>query len=238
MPIFHIDDSAVNGDRIIIPNNKLVHHLEDVLRVRLGESIKFFDSNACFETVVHSIDKSGIACTIKNKSNLDFPKVDIALANAFIDKEPMETILRLNIPYFVSEFSFFKAERSNLNINDKILLRLNSVALSIAEQSEACFVPSVKMYNNISDLISENRKRLIIALNPHSGRSIYTISEQLKDASDILLIVGPAGGFTDQELSIMKEYGALEAKFKSAIFRSEFAGFVAISMLREFLLVP
>jgi len=237
VPIFHIDDSAVNGDMITISHSRLLHHLEDVLRVHLGENIKFFDSNACFETVVHSFDRSGIICSIQNESNLNFPKLNIALANALIDKEPMETILRLNIPYFVSEFSFFKGKRSNLNINDKILFRLNALALSVAEQSEACFVPSVKMYNNIGDLISANRDRLIIALNPHSVSSIYDIGEQVKNASKILLTVGPEGGFTNEELSAMKEYGALEASLKSAIFRSEFAGFAAISLLREFSLM-
>jgi len=45
--------------------------------------------------------------------------------------------------------------------------------------------------------------------------------------------VGPEGGFSEKEISILKNKNAREVAIKSGIFRSQFAGTVAVLTVLE-----
>jgi 16S rRNA (uracil1498-N3)-methyltransferase len=235
MPIFHIDSASVSGNQIIITDENLLHRLKNVRRVGVKERVFFFKEHTCFETAVDSIEKSRLLCTIQNDSFVQLPHPSITLINAVIDKEPMETIIRLNVPYYVEEFSFFRASRSNFALQEKTISRLRALSLSVAEQSEVCFVPSVREYNSIQGALYNNHYDSIVVLNPYSEVALLNVVSSLKQSKNIGVVVGPEGGFTEDELDLLEQKKAVKVKLNSGIYRSEFAGFAISSLLRELL---
>ncbi|MGB9694859.1 MAG: RsmE family RNA methyltransferase [Caldisericaceae bacterium] len=233
MPIFNISPSCIIGKKIMITDRELIHHLRNVRRIKSKETLMFFSGTKSFETILEVNEKGKIICDIKREFLVKEPSKKIAIVNAIIEKEPMEMILRLNIPYNIRDFYFFKAERSNLTLKDNNLLRFTKLALSIAEQSESCFVPSILSFSSLSETLSSVDGYRLITLDAHSENSIQQNISDFRSESRIAIIVGPEGGFTENETSLLDSKGVIRLRLASNIFRSEFAGFVAAAIIRE-----
>ncbi len=233
MPIFRIDESAIKDNEINISDETLLHHLMNVRRIRENDSISFFTHNQKLLACVIEINKSKISCAVENASKLLFPKPEITLVQAIIDKEPTETLLRLNIPYYVKTFAFFKASRSNFTLTEKTLQRLRLISLSVAEQSEVCFVPTIKNYNTLKAAIDEVQDCTMVTLSPHSKIIIASFAQEFEEGKGIAIVVGPKGGFIEEELETLEQSGSKNCALASGIYKSELAGFVAVSFVRE-----
>ena len=235
MAVFYIDgfnDYKV-GQIIELRAGELFHHLRNVLRIQEGESVKFFNNNLLLQTKIEIVTKERIRCIIKNVTPVKLPLPEINLVQSTIRKELVEVILRLNVPFYVRNFIFFKAQRSQFELNDKNISRFQKIVLSIAEQSEVCFKPEIKYFKNLEDVLKELKDSFIITLYPGAQKPLRDFIQGIGNYSVVSMFVGPEGGFTENEVDILKSYDANFVSLKSGIFKSELAGFVATAILRE-----
>jgi len=145
MATFYLKDNKIKEDAIII-EGKLYHHLRNVLRIKEGEEIKFFDEKSVYSCLVKEISKNALLVQIKEKSHIKHQKVNFEVIQATIDKNELELTIRLLVSIVVKKIHLFKFERSNLRIKENYLARLNEIALNTAEQSEVCSVPEITSF--------------------------------------------------------------------------------------------
>jgi len=235
MAVFYLDDFKDNEIKqtIEIKEGELFHHLRNVLRIRGGETVKFFNNNSVFQTKIDIVTKERISCMIESVTPIKLPFPRIILVQSTIKKELIEVVLKLNVPFFVKSFIFFKATRSQFELNEKNILRFHKIALSIAEQSEVCYKPEIKYFKELENAIKEVKDSFVITLHPGVRESIGSFAREISNFSVVSLFTGPEGGFTENEIKVLKSYGAYFVSLKSGIFKSEFAGFVAAAILRE-----
>jgi 16S rRNA (uracil1498-N3)-methyltransferase len=232
MPIFFIDKDSEDKE-IIIEKGELFHHLNDVIRICNGEELKLFSRNFVYEAVVKEKRPNKILLQIKESFVPKFPLPEISLGQAMIEKSSIESVLQFNVPIFVRDFIFFKAKRSNFIISESVFSRLQRIALSVAEQSEVCFLPGIKISQNFDDCFDTIRNTFIIALHPQGKESFKELTPSIKESNHISVLVGPEGGFTSDELETFRRLDVHIASIKTGIFRSSLAGFVASLLIRE-----
>ena len=70
---------------------------------------------------------------------------------------------------------------------------------------------------------------------PYENQKSFTVKNLMKNLkqkpSNIALIIGPEGGFSEREAKILSDIGVLSVNLGKTILRTETAGFVALSMI-------
>jgi 16S rRNA (uracil1498-N3)-methyltransferase len=236
MAIFYLEhciDVRV-GEKIEIYDEDLFHHLTRVLRVHHGDNLKFFDKNNIFNTTVESVG-GRLVCIVANINKINFRFPLINLLQAVVQKDLIETIIRINEPFFIKSFAFFRGRRSQSVLKGNNIMRFRKIALSVAEQSETCIRPDVTSPGNIEEAIDLYKNTYLLVLHPRTNRFLSDLISEIKGLEEISLFVGPEGGFSQIEIKILQENKANFISLKTGIFKSEYAGFAASAILRELL---
>jgi 16S rRNA (uracil1498-N3)-methyltransferase len=237
MAIFYLEhciDARV-GEKIEIYDDDLFHHLTRVLRVQPGDNLKFFDKNNIFNTTVESFGGERLVCIVANINEINFRFPLINLLQAVVQKDLIEMIIRINEPFFIKSFAFFRGRRSQFVLKGNNILRFRKIALSVAEQSETCIRPDVASLGNIEEAIDLYKNTYLLVLHPRTNRFLSDLISEIKDLEEISLVVGPEGGFSQSEIKILQESKANFISLRTGIFKSEYAGFAASAILRELL---
>ena len=60
---FYISSQNISGDKISILDKKIVHHIKDVLRLKVGDEVTIFDGrgNACRSIIEKLLPKTVVA---------------------------------------------------------------------------------------------------------------------------------------------------------------------------------
>ncbi|MBC7624855.1 MAG: RNA methyltransferase, partial [Aeromicrobium sp.] len=116
----------------------------------------------------------------------------------------------------------------------------NAVAVSACEQCGRNRVPSVTEIRSLDSAITQGlaqgltQGRRLAILHPAGGESLISWAAQTPDAP-LALLVGPEGGFTDQEIAQAVSLGATKVTFGPRVLRTETAGLAALAALQAVL---
>ena len=73
-----------------------------------------------------------------------------------------------------------------------------------------------------------------LVLFPYENESNYTIKDCLRSLTEkpasVAVVIGPEGGFSDQEAAQMDQWGAVRVSLGKTILRTETAGMAALAM--------
>ena len=133
-------------------------------------------------------------------------------------------------------FVLYAAERSHpLNVAGRIE-RLSQVALSSAEQAETGDVPTVELAAGLQSALSYvGPVDSLIMMSPRAASTMMGLARDGTHVLDgsVAVAVGPEGGFSVSEETLLIERGASAVRLSTGILRSELAGFAATLMVRE-----
>jgi 16S rRNA (uracil1498-N3)-methyltransferase len=146
----------------------------------------------------------------------------------------LEWILQKGTELGASAFLPFSSERSIVKIDARKIgkkrERWERIVKEAAEQAHRGKLPTVATPMSWKALLQEigNRECAWIAYE----KGGLPLAEAMASAKDeILLIVGPEGGFTESEIEEAKEAGAVPISLGSRILRTETAPLMALSCI-------
>jgi 16S rRNA (uracil1498-N3)-methyltransferase len=207
----------------------LVHQLTRVLRSQIGEHITLFHGDGSeTEYEIMSIDKKSIQLRWVAKV---YPETEsqkkITLYQAIPNKyEKIEYIIQKWVEIGISRFIFWRSDRSQrLAITENKKERYALIAREAVEQCWGIYLPDIVWYDgaNIIESLSSIWTDINICLDTTGSLSrIY----EYADYNHINLWVGPEWGWSESELSEMRDYGFIFAHFSKRVFRTETAGVV------------
>ncbi len=234
MPVLFIETLPKLGEEFEVKDHERLKHFK-ALRVCKGELMSFFCPG--FKILAEVVDVSPRSFLFRTEEISDavFPKPRITLLQGVIDKQSLENIVRINVPLFVMNFVFFRAKRSNHILSEQFIQRLCKISLSVAEQSEVCFIPQISYKDNLKSTLDtfDFGKTGVFMLDPSSGKKLSDFLNELSSKEEICFLVGPEGGFAPEELKAITDMNINAVRIPSGVFRSEIAGFAASILLRE-----
>ncbi|BAL81359.1 RsmE family RNA methyltransferase [Caldisericum exile] len=231
MAIYYLRESKIKRDLIFVEND-LLHHLRNVLRIKRGEVIKFFDEDFIYKAECTEIEKDFLTFRIIEKSKKTSPKVQLQIVQSIIDKSELEDAIRFLVTTKVLQIILVKTERSTNSLKEAQLKRLKEIILNTSEQSEICFIPELQYFENLNKAISMFKENAFVL---HFGSNL-SLKDTVKIANlskPITLFVGPEGGFSEKEIEIFNQNEIPSITLKSGVFRSQFAGAIAVLTLLE-----
>ena len=106
--------------------------------------------------------------------------------------------------------------------------RCNRIIISSLKQSLQYHLPKLNKATSFKDFILMNKSGMIAHCN--KGEKI-TISKALKEVKNKVIVIGPEGDFSLDEINFAKEYNYNEVTLGSSRLRAETAAIVACSLM-------
>lgn len=236
---FFVEKNNITGDKAYIEGDD-VKHIYKVLRLHEGEKVNI---NNCegeeFSGIIEKIDKKEVIVSLTEKLDLNNESpVEIYLFQGLPKSSKMDLIVQKATELGVREITPIITGRvivKNEIGEFKKLDRWVRIALEACKQSKRSIIPKINGPLEFEHLLMK-LKELDLILVPYENQEGYGIKTVVKDINQnsinkIGIIIGPEGGFEEEEINILKELGAHIITLGPRILRTETAGFVCTSLI-------
>ncbi len=203
------------------------HYLLRVLRLR--DSDKFIAMNGQGKWWLAQLQGEGAEILELLEVKTELP-ISITLMMALPKGNGFDEVVRCCTELGVTSIVPVLSDRTLLNPSPQKLERWRRIASEAAEQSERAFVPTILEPVAFKTTINE-----ITATHRYicEARGDYPHLKQMinNTANEIIIAIGPEGGWTDQELEIAVQSGFKAISLGCRILRAVTAPIVAISLI-------
>jgi 16S rRNA (uracil1498-N3)-methyltransferase len=211
------------------------HHLA-VLRLNAGDKVELFNGQGGLSTaVISSIRKNIIFLEVENVQTSEFPmskRIIIAVSVPKGDRFDwlIEKCTELGVERIIPVI-FERTVRQPGN--PKALDRWMNIAISATKQCKRLFLPQIDPPMNLQDCLHEIKKDCpncrIIAGGMSSD--CPSLAGQSFGSNDVAALIGPEGGFTENEETFLKSQGVQFVRLSDTILRTETAAIAFASIL-------
>lgn len=233
MARFFID--KVLGKELII-NGPDATHISRSLRMQIGDEITICDNNATDHLcIIKKIDKTEVFLKIlKSFPCPNEPNIDVTLYQALPKSDKMDLIVQktveLGINRIVPVLTKRCVSRPDKKSFDKKLLRWQKISEEAAKQSRRGRIPKIESLLNLEDAAKDSCKsQCSMVFYELHGKKIGDIIENIP--KKISLFIGPEGGFSSDEISMLSSYNVVSATLGRRILRTETAPIAALSII-------
>jgi len=233
------------GTQFTIENQSVAHHIFNVMRVKTGDELRlvFDDAQLGLAEVVNS-DNQTVKLIDKVEDYTELP-VNVTLAVGFPKGDKLDFIVEKSTELGASSiwsapFHWSVAKWDSKKLTKK-QEKLEKIALGAAEQSQRLLVPTVKLFEKLSDLTEKftDFDHVLIAYeeSAKSGEHFTFIQtlEKLKSNQNILVLFGPEGGISQEEIESFEKLGAIKIGLGPRIMRAETAPLYVLSAVSAYL---
>lgn len=224
-------------NQIIILDEFSSHHALRVMRVKVDDFLILFNGDGFeYRGRVSDINKKTINIEIisKEKNNNESP-ININLFQSISSNEKMDMVIQKATELGVSSIQPIFTSRSTVKLSlDRIKKRLihwRQVSISACGQSGRSKIPTIKSpigFDRFVEGISTNSLNLL--LHPDNSKESSNLPN--KYSGDINIFIGPEGGFSQDEVLLLKKQNCINIQLGSRILRTETAPLAIIAILQ------
>ena len=217
------------GEKEVMIRGPQARHVKNVMRKKKGDKIFLADGiGNRYKVELTSMPGSEIHAKILGRERVP-RKCSVQMTVGFVPIKGLrnDTLVEKCTELGVARFIIFLSERSVLKkIGGQKLSRFAKVAQSAMIQSEQYYMPDILYAPGIEDMlkIAGDHERIFVA-DPEGEAGVQT------NSGKILLLIGPEGGFTDEERDFFLTRGAFLLRLGPARLRSETAAIVGVTKI-------
>jgi 16S rRNA (uracil1498-N3)-methyltransferase len=234
MPRFYCPQPLAAGHTIALPD-QVAHHAW-VVRLQPGAQMTLFNGEGDeYVAELVEVDKkrayARILAQVARDCELPY---QITLAQALPEAAKMDWIIEKAVELGVAAIVPLAAQRSVVRLSaeraEKRLAHWHGVIVAASEQSGRNRLARLAELENFAAWASGGDDAVRILLSPRASRSLPDWARQQAPQA-ITLLVGPEGGFTEQEEDAAVAGGALMLSMGPRILRTETAGLAALAAI-------
>jgi len=224
-------------NQIIILDEFSSHHALRVMRVKVDDFLVLFNGDGFeYRGRVSDINKKTINVEIlsKEKNNSESP-ININLFQSISSNEKMDMVIQKAIELGVSSIQPIFTSRSTIKLSldrtKKRVIHWKQVSISACEQSGRSKIPTIKSpieFDQISEGIKTNSLNLL--LHPDNLEESSNLPNEY--SGDINIFIGPEGGFSQDEVLLLKKQNCINIQLGPRILRTETAPLAIIAILQ------
>ncbi|MBT1450450.1 16S rRNA (uracil(1498)-N(3))-methyltransferase [Glaciecola sp. XM2] len=234
IPRFYTAQSLQADDEITLEES-VSHYISTVLRLKENAPIVLFNGNGADYTAdIVSPHKKHTKVVINAQISLNVESpLHIHLAQGISKGDRMDYALQKAVELGVTEITPINTEFCNVKLNEerweKKHAQWQKVIISACEQSQRNCVPTLHPVTSFSQYIGLNTNLKRIILSP--GSDTY-LSGTPRHPIGFQLLIGPEGGFSEQEVYTAQQIGYTSVNLGPRILRTETAAVTCISILQ------
>ena len=232
---YHSNPLGLN--QIITLDEFASHHALRVMRVKVDDFLILFNGDGFdYKGRVNDINKKTINIEIlsKEKNNSESP-ININLFQSISSNEKMDMVIQKATELGVSSIQPIFTSRSTIKLSldrtKKRVIHWKQVSISACEQSGRSKIPTIKPpieFDQISEGIKTNSLNLL--LHPDNLEESSNLPNEY--SGDINIFIGPEGGFSQDEVLLLKKQNCINIQLGPRIMRTETAPLAIIAILQ------
>lgn len=222
------------GATIDLPD-EAAHHVF-VLRQKTGDNISIFNGEGgSYIATLTQVDKKCVTAEVKVflPEECELP-YSINLVQALPEASKMDWIIEKAMELGVSAIQPLAAQRCVVKLSaeraEKKLSHWQGIIVAAAEQCGRNRLAHLAPVMNYHQWLGQQDMHKRIMLSPRAGQSLADWSRH-HPAQAVSLIIGPEGGYSDEEESLALKHGVLALSIGPRILRTETAGLAAVAIL-------
>ncbi|MCH2202955.1 MAG: 16S rRNA (uracil(1498)-N(3))-methyltransferase [Fuerstiella sp.] len=207
------------------------HHVQHVLRLSVGDEVELFDgSGASASASVANVSRNRVDLTVNNlRESGALSRARLIVAAAPPRGDRLKSMVEKLTEIGVDDFIPLRTVRSVVDPRQSKLEKLRTTVIGAMKQSGRNHLMKIHEATDFSvALRTAAAERQIISL-AHPGDIARTATET--EQRDTLLLIGPEGGFTREEVLQASDYGATRISWPEGILRIETATVVFAGLL-------
>lgn len=210
-------------------------HAATVRRLRVGEPLTLTDgAGSVAGARVVAAGRSELTLDVAPARSVAPPAVRVVLVQALPKGDRGELAVELATEAGVDEIVPWTAQRCVARWRspdqvDKGLRRWRGTAREAAKQARRPFVPAVRDLATTAQVAARAAAATTLVLHESSVTPLAAAG--VPAAGDVVLIVGPEGGMTEEELTVFGSAGATVVRLGPQVLRTSTAGAVALGAL-------
>ena len=237
MPTFFVASEAIAPPAVRI-TGPLLHHLRESLRLQPGEILSVIDDRGVrYRTEIIEVSSRALIGRILEQRTAP-PKsgTSIVLAQALLKGEKMDWVIQktteLGIDRIVPVLAGYSVVRPRVDRIEHQRARWQRIALEAAQQSERWSIPVIDEPRTMGQLLSSSATAMskILLAERSSGASLSGLP--LPGSGDLWLLIGPEGGWKEEEVHQALAEGFTAVTLGPRILRAETAAIAAVSVLQ------
>ena len=212
------------------------HHAIKVLRIAAGEIFNLSDGKGGWSKVtVSNVNKKSMTVKVLETGFEDALDIHFTIVQAIPKGDRIKDSIELTTEGGADRIVMWKASRSIGRADEKIE-KLQQTAREASKQSRRLRIPEVIGVVTTDGVVDEIAKAdLAIVLHESAQATLSQVA--VAGSKKVLVIIGPEGGLTDEEVETFAAAGAKVALLGRPILRSAHAGLAAMAALNTALAV-
>lgn len=240
MPVFFVSPECIDQQTISVTGDVLVH-IRDSLRITVGETL-WLNNGQGARYRVEITDVSKRAVTTRILETIQEPPrrtPRLILGQSLLKGEKMDWVIQKATELGVSEIVPIESQHSVVQLKadrvDHQLARWQRIALEAVQQSEQWRIPTIAMPHSLSALLSSRATGTLtlMLVERRDGKSLQTVALPQDVTSSVLVLIGPEGGWSKDEVLLAEQAGIEQITLGQHILRAETAAIATISILQS-----
>jgi 16S rRNA (uracil1498-N3)-methyltransferase len=245
---FYASPAELDGNRVRLSLDES-HHLIRVLRLNRGDEVFVFDGygreyRCKFDKVEN---QRAVLEIVEALSDEVESPLHLTLAQALAKGEKFDFVVQKATELGVNRIVPIASEHADLKLNreqaEKKVERWQRISLEALKQCGRRRLVEINMPLTLADFLNASREQAsgrksqspVVYFNERGGLLIKEALDKLVDKGTVMALIGPEGGWSDDEIEFMNERGCLALTLGRRVLRTETAAIVAATLLQHLL---
>ncbi|MBR1734095.1 MAG: 16S rRNA (uracil(1498)-N(3))-methyltransferase [Alphaproteobacteria bacterium] len=222
-------NTIINKDDILQLSPQQMHHAINVLRLKIGDSVKVFNENICeWKCVIYDVKK----CLVQAVSKIPTFEENIQLIVCFSLIHPnrmsflLEKVTELGATCIIPIISQYTQQKT-INIE-----RAKQILVSASEQCNRITIPKIYEPQKLIEFLNNYSYECNLLVADETLNNTSIEQSIISDRKQYAFLIGPEGGFSDEERIIFRKYPFIKKiSLGKNILRSETAALALASVI-------
>ncbi|MDY6830832.1 MAG: 16S rRNA (uracil(1498)-N(3))-methyltransferase [Thermodesulfobacteriota bacterium] len=236
-------DAAVAAGTVCLINGPDASHIKNVLRMKPGDEIWLFNGAGMeFKGVIRAIESEAVAVEITDAfSCVTESPTRLTLAQAFLKDKKMDVLVRqateLGVTRWIPVFTQRTIPRPDAGRVASRMDRWQTIAAESLKQCGRGRLPEIEPPIPFDDLLcrGDDWNLKIIFADATAAGLKETLPPQKFAAGQVLVMIGPEGGFTPDEIDSAIKKGFVAAGLGPRILKADTATVAACAVVQHLL---
>ena len=234
-------DTIITTTGVVSITGKEARHISSVLRMKNGDTLVIMDGKGnLFEATVEMSHRKEVKVRINKSISPPPPSpIEINLGVALIKSHPMDYLIQKTTELGVSTITPFFSERTVRKSRQGHLIRkmdrwteiMRSACKQCGRPTLPVLSPPLPFQELTKNAPGQNTLKLLLWEN-EDKTGLKEVLRSLSPVPRVLALVGPEGGFTENEINLAREAGFQTISLGNRILRTETAAVSLISIIQ------
>lgn len=232
---FFIEPGAISGGKAVLMGTD-AHHLFSVLRLKKGDEVELFSGDG--QVHLARIEQGGadrVELTLLTASNTPPGHLSIHLGQALLKGKKMDLVVQKCTELGVAAIHPYLSTHTKAAVPDQgKIQRWQRIIQESCKQCNQPWPPACQPACSFTDLLAQAQdyELGLICWEQAAAPPLATVVADLAPPKSLLVLIGPEGGFSPEEIRQAGNAGLLSVGLGRRILRAETAAIAVIALLQ------